>query len=177
MVVLFNFILFFLYQICIPLLISSLLCRTSGLTQNDLAKEFGMKGNNIFYLVRGLECHKLITRQSTLLKMKESGIDGEVGSKFTQIVHTNLIHLCRYAKHANLGSQRRIEISRPDMLANPCNLYANSLTENNASGEYLEDIHIEDFLPAMKLICDKLEGADEKVKTYYASVNLSSLFI
>lgn len=109
--------------------------------------------------------------------MKESGIDGEVGSKFTQIVHTNLIHLCRYAKHANLGSQRRIEISRPDMLANPCNLYANSLTENNASGEYLEDIHIEDFLPAMKLICDKLEGADEKVKTYYASVNLSSLFI
>ncbi|KAH7653358.1 B-block binding subunit of TFIIIC domain-containing protein [Dioscorea alata] len=139
------------------------LARTSGLTQNDLAKEFGMKGNNIFYLVRGLECHKLITRQSTLLKMKESGIDGELGSKCTQIVHTNLIHLCRYAKHANLGSQQRIEISRPDMLANPCNLDATSLTENNASGEYLEDVHIEDFLPAMKLICDKLEGADEKV--------------
>ncbi|KAJ0974336.1 hypothetical protein J5N97_016301 [Dioscorea zingiberensis] len=140
------------------------IARTSGITQSDLAKEFGMKGNNIFYLVRGLECHKLITRQSTIVKMKELGIDGESSSKCTQIVHTNLIHLYRYAKNSSLGSQQRFEITRPDMLANPCNSDVISLSENNASGEYLEeDVRINDFIPAMKLICDKLEEADGKV--------------
>ncbi|XAR49896.1 hypothetical protein NMG60_11004070 [Bertholletia excelsa] len=137
------------------------IARTNGITQSELAKEFGMKGNNIFYILKHLESRGLIVRQSTILRTKESSKQGE--SKSSSIVNTNMLYLYRYAKH--LGCQKRLEIIKEDK-----GLVANDNVEVNAvSGDVAieegakEDVHIKDYLPALKAICDKLEQADGKI--------------
>ncbi|XP_072956159.1 uncharacterized protein [Typha angustifolia] len=134
--------------------------RTNGITQNELAKEFGIKGNNLFYIVKNLECQKLIVRQSTLVREKELGMEGEDSLKNTSIVNTNLLHLYRYAKKLNMNSQRRIEITRPDAPGTS----GDAFCEGGASSNCVKnDVLIKDFVPAMRAVCDKLEEASEKV--------------
>ncbi|KAF8388748.1 hypothetical protein HHK36_025428 [Tetracentron sinense] len=136
------------------------IARTNGITQSQLAKEFGMKGNNIFYVVRNLECRGLIVRQSTIVRTKEAGNEGETGLKNTSIVNTNLIHLYRYAKH--LGSQQRLEITKEDTtLESLRDADGSAETGDGVAGEC--DVLVKDYLPALKAVCDKLEEADGKV--------------
>ncbi|KAK3013116.1 hypothetical protein RJ639_010117, partial [Escallonia herrerae] len=105
------------------------IARTNGITQSELAKEFGMKGNNIFYVLRNLECRGLIVRQSTIVRKKELGTEGEL--KNSSIVSTNMLHLYRYAKH--LGSQQRLEIIKEDK---------GSAANENADGSILSSAGI-----------------------------------
>ncbi|XP_058005098.1 uncharacterized protein LOC110664370 isoform X2 [Hevea brasiliensis] len=135
--------------------------RTNGITQNQLAKEFGIEGNNFFYRVRNLECRQLIVRKPVIVKTKEADCEGE--TKNSSVVSTNLIYLPRYAKH--LGVQQRFEINKEERnLGGPGNV-----EETDVGGDGFErepskdDVLIKDFLPAMKAICDKLEEANDKV--------------
>ncbi|XP_026434167.1 uncharacterized protein LOC113331736 [Papaver somniferum] len=136
--------------------------RSAGVTQSQLAKEFGMKGNNIFYVVRNLECQGLVVRQSTTVRTKESVVEGESVSNNTSIVHTNLIHLYRYAKH--LSSQQKLEIMKGDAMESPKRAEGSTSNEDATVGDHAkEDVLVMDFLPALKAVCDKLEVADGKV--------------
>lgn len=93
----------------------------------------------------------------------------ENGLKCDQIVNTNLLHLSRYAKNVNLNPQQRIEITRsvwPQMLnesgdAEPCS-FSNERSEDCLK----EDVRINDYIPAMKAICEKLEAAENKVSLH-----------
>lgn len=126
------------------------IARTDGVTQNDLAKELGIKNNNIYYILRNLETRGLIVRQSTMIRKKEADNDG--GYKVNSIINTNMLHLHRYAKH--LGSLQRLEITKED----------NPDTGDGDTEEHIkEDVHIKDYVPALKAICDRLEKADGKV--------------
>ncbi|KAH7854590.1 hypothetical protein Vadar_015677 [Vaccinium darrowii] len=143
----------------------SVLKRTNGITQSELGKEFGMKRNNIFYVLRNLECRGLIVRQSTLVRTKETNNEGE--PKNSLIVNTNMLHLYRYAKH--LGCQQRIEITKEDK-SMATNESMNVNTESGAGtgeGCVKEDVHVKDYLPALKAICDKLEQSDDKMTRSY----------
>ncbi|KAL2516429.1 B-block binding subunit of TFIIIC [Forsythia ovata] len=138
------------------------IARTNGITQSELAKELGMKGNNIFYVLKKLETQGLIVRQSTVIRTKESSNEGEPKSGST--VTTNMLHLYRYAKH--LGSQQRLEIIKEDKPL----LDGGEVADGNAAtgdgfgvGTAKEVVHVKDFLPALKDICDKLENAEGKV--------------
>ncbi|CAE5962590.1 unnamed protein product [Arabidopsis arenosa] len=123
------------------------IARDNGDAQNLLAKEFGIEGRNFFYSVKQLESRGLIVRQPAVVRTKE------VDSKNTSCITTNMIYLTRYAKP--LGSQQRFEICKED---------SGSEHEATAAGDSLkEDTHINDFLPAMQAVCDKLEEATEKV--------------
>lgn len=136
--------------------------RTQGVTQNQLAKEFGIKGNKMFYIVRSLESRGLLVRQSTLVRTNEGGSEADNGLKSNSIVNTNLIHLSRYAKHLNLSSQQRFEIRKSN--ASESFEHRNMSSGIEGSGEGgREDLQIKDDLPAMKAVCDKLEEADGKV--------------
>ncbi|XP_058097979.1 uncharacterized protein LOC131242975 isoform X2 [Magnolia sinica] len=140
--------------------------RTNGITQSQLAKEFGMKGNDLFYPVRNLECRRLIVRQSTIVRRKEPAIEGEKSENSTNCspIATNLIHLCRYAKHLNLSSQQRLEITKPDTVESFGNVDGNTLTGVGVSGESSkEDVLVKDYVPELKAVCDKLEEAGGKV--------------
>ncbi|KAJ4973068.1 hypothetical protein NE237_006242 [Protea cynaroides] len=139
------------------------IARTNGITQSQLAKELGMKGNQFFYIVRNLECRGLIVRQSTIVRTKEATVEEENGSKSTSVVNTNLIHLYRYGKH--LTSHQRLEITKEDTLDNLRNAEgSNSIGDGITGGECLkEDVLIKDYLPALRAVCDKLEEADGKV--------------
>ncbi|KAJ6799562.1 uncharacterized protein M6B38_364900 [Iris pallida] len=134
--------------------------RTSGTTQRDMAKEFGIKPNNFFYIVKNLECQQLIVRQSTILREKELGDEEGNMLKNTHISSTNLLHLRRYGNSGSLNSQQRIEITRStcgDMLES-------SFDGDVASGEGVkEDILVKDYLPEMRAICDKLEEEGDKI--------------
>lgn len=136
-------------------------CRSNGLTQNQLAKEFGIEGKNLFYIVRNLECNGLIVRQPAVVRTREAGSEGE--PKNSSCVTTNLMFLYRYAKH--LGSQQRFEISKDGPIVDSFgNGNGNVVGKDSLSGESVkEDVHVKDFLPAMKDICDKLEEANGKV--------------
>ncbi|KAG5536532.1 hypothetical protein RHGRI_024082 [Rhododendron griersonianum] len=142
--------------------VTTLLARkTNGITQSEIAKEFGIKGNNIFYVLRNLECRGLIVRQSTLVRTKEANSEGE--PKNSSIVNTNMLHLYRYAKH--LGCQQRLEITKEDkrMVANE-NMDVNTVSGDSAGeGCVKEDVHVKDYLPALKAICDKLDQAGDKI--------------
>lgn len=136
------------------------IARTNGITQSQLCKEFGIKANNMFYVLRNLECRGLIVRQSSIVRTKEACSEGE--SKNSSIVSTNLIHLYRYGKH--LGSQQKLEITKEDKLLD-C---LGNGDERGAAGDggtrgCGEEMLIKDYLPAMKAICDKLEEANGKV--------------
>ncbi|ONK81811.1 uncharacterized protein A4U43_C01F33110 [Asparagus officinalis] len=140
--------------------------RTNGITQYDLAKEFGIKGNNFFYQVRNLESQQLIVRQSITVRAKEVGdevVNGQKNNHFS----TNLIHLYRYGKAVNLlNSQQRIEITKPaglDMLGSVCKADKTYDGDFHHGERVKEDLVIKDYLPAMKAVCDKLEEANEKI--------------
>ncbi|KAL5708625.1 hypothetical protein ACHQM5_019399 [Ranunculus cassubicifolius] len=128
--------------------------RTDGITQNQLANEFGIKGNKFYYVVKNLEVRGLIVRQPTIIRTVENADEGENGSRNTSIVNTNLIHLYRYTK--SLNSLQKLEITKFDALE--------SLESGTPRSDSIkDDVHIKDYVPAMKAICDKLEKADGKV--------------
>ncbi|XP_023749005.1 uncharacterized protein LOC111897275 isoform X1 [Lactuca sativa] len=130
------------------------IARTDGVTQNELVKEFGIKNNNMYYILRNLETRGLIVRQSTIVRKKEAGNDGEY--KAGSIVNTNMLHLYRYAKP--LGSLQRLEIIKEN------DADRRVVTGGGVSEEHIkEDVHIKDYLPAIKAVCDRLEQADGKV--------------
>ncbi|KAL4560086.1 hypothetical protein LXL04_032234 [Taraxacum kok-saghyz] len=119
------------------------IARTDGVTQNELAKELGIKNENIYFVLRNLETRGLIVKQSTTVRKKEAGNEGEY--KPGSVINTNMLHLYRYGKH--LGSLQKLEI-----------------TKDGVSEEHIkEDVHIKDYVPAIKAICDRLEKADGKV--------------
>ncbi|MCL7041505.1 hypothetical protein MKW94_017459 [Papaver nudicaule] len=138
--------------------------RSAGVTQSDLAKEFDMKGNNFFYVVRNLECQGLVVRQSTMVttaRTEESTMEGESVSNNTPIVHTNLIHLYRYAKRLN--SQQKFKIIKGDVLESPKCAEGSTLNGEAAVGDNVKaDVLVMDYLPGLKAVCDKLEEAEGK---------------
>ncbi|CAN6273567.1 unnamed protein product [Urochloa humidicola] len=137
--------------------------RTSGVTQNDLCKNFKMKGNNFHFIVKSLESQRLIVRQSTIIKTKDHGADREDASQNKQVINTNSLYLSRYAKDLNMTSQQRIEITKPELLGSNEETNVDALQEDGTSGvNSKSDISIHDYLPAMKAICDKLEEASGK---------------
>ncbi|XP_059645446.1 uncharacterized protein LOC132287005 isoform X2 [Cornus florida] len=137
------------------------IARTNGITQSEIAKELGMKGNHIFYVLMNLECRGLIVRQSTIVRTKESCNEGE--SKNSSVVNTNMIHLYRYAKH--LGCQQRLEITKEGKtLVGDENVEGSAVGGDGIADECVrDDVHVKDYLPALKAVCDKLEQADGKV--------------
>ncbi|CAN6232552.1 unnamed protein product [Urochloa humidicola] len=139
--------------------------RTSGVTQDDLCKNFKMKGNNFHFIVKSLESQRLIVRQSTIIKTKDHGADREDASQNKQVINTNSLYLSRYAKDLNMTSQQRIEITKPEpeLLGSNEETNVDALQEDGTSGvNSKSDISIHDYLPAMKAICDKLEEASGK---------------
>ncbi|KAL8170314.1 hypothetical protein V2J09_022118 [Rumex salicifolius] len=132
------------------------MARANGVTQNQLSKELGMPGNNFFYVVKSLESRGLVVRQSTIIRTKDT--TSETSGKCSSLVNTNLIHLHRYA--TPLRSQQRLEITKQ-------NRENTTGTVDGSTGEFVEHdqelVLVNDFLPAMKAVCDKLEQADGKV--------------
>ncbi|KAJ8532712.1 hypothetical protein K7X08_015601 [Anisodus acutangulus] len=131
--------------------------RGKGIAQNELGKDFKIKGNDMFYILRKLERRGLIVRQPTILRIRDMAGEGK------SPVSTNMLYLSRYAK--NLGSQQRLEITKGDN-----SLEDNEITdcedENSvgvAEESLEEDLHVKDFLPELEAICDKLENAEGKV--------------
>ncbi|XP_062087799.1 uncharacterized protein LOC133794533 isoform X2 [Humulus lupulus] len=132
--------------------------RKNGITQNQLAKEFGIKGKNLFYVLRSLECQGLIVRQSAVVKTKEACDEGEARS--IPSVTTNLVYLSRYAKH--LGSQQKFEIIKEEPSTESFdNVKGRAVRRDDVEGR--EDVVVKDYLPAMKAVCNKLEKATGKV--------------
>lgn len=137
------------------------IARTNGITQNQLGKEFGIEGKNLFYIVRNLECQGLIVRQSAVVRTKEASNEGDL--KNSPCVITNIMYLYRYAKQ--LGSQQKIEITKEEQTIESIG----NADENDTSGGGFygkcvkEDVHVRDYVPAMKAVCDKLEAATDKV--------------
>ncbi|GAB2247567.1 hypothetical protein Droror1_Dr00007449 [Drosera rotundifolia] len=130
--------------------------RGSGVTQKQLSDKLGIRGNNFFYVVKSLESRGLIVRQSTILRKK-----GTSTNAAPTPVMTNLLHLPRYAML--LGSQQRLDITVEDKnheesarepVDNALELYEESAQE---------DVHVKNYLSAMKAVCDRLEEADGKV--------------
>ncbi|KAJ9559704.1 LOW QUALITY PROTEIN: hypothetical protein OSB04_004864 [Centaurea solstitialis] len=117
-----------------------------GVTQNDLAKELGIENKNIFYKLKILESRGLIVRQSTLIRSKKVGNEGEYENGST--MNTNTLYLYRYAPH--LGSLQRREITKEDK-------------DGYIEQGIKEDVHVKDYEPYLRAICDKLEKANHKV--------------
>lgn len=137
------------------------IARTSGITQSELSKEFGLKGNDIFYILRMLECRGLILKQPTVVKTKKACDEGE--RKTILNVATNMLHLYRYGKQ--LGYQQRLEIIKENIPLFDSDV-ADATAANSAGFPkelVKEDVNVKDYLPALKAICDKLEQADGKV--------------
>ncbi|GMI86163.1 hypothetical protein like AT1G17450 [Hibiscus trionum] len=137
------------------------IARTNGVTQSQLAKEFGIEGKNFFYILKNLECRGLILKQPAVVRKKEHCSDGE--SKNSSPVVTNLIYLHRYAKR--LGSQQRFEINKEEQTV--ASLGYDDGNVPDGDGVALENakdtVLVNDYLPAMKAVCDKLEEANGKV--------------
>lgn len=150
-------------------------CRTNGVTQSQLAKEFGIEGKNFFYILKNLECRGLIVKQPALVRKKEHCSEGE--SKNCSSVTTNLIYLHRYAKR--LGSQQKFEINKEEQTVETL-----AYGEENASDDYgvasengKENVSVTDYLPAMKVVCDKLEEANGKVNYIQNVVRFMDLML
>ncbi|CAO2814878.1 unnamed protein product [Amaranthus hypochondriacus] len=136
------------------------LARENGVTQHQLSKELEIAPNSFFYVVKRLESWGLITRQSTIVRTKEASCGKE--PKNSNPMHTNLIHLHRYA--LPLSSQQRLEITKENMNSEE-KLGEN---QNDSGGDRLEecgqdDMLVNDFLPAIKAVCNRLEQAEGKV--------------
>ncbi|XP_022715262.1 uncharacterized protein LOC111274686 isoform X2 [Durio zibethinus] len=135
--------------------------RTNGVTQSQLAKEFGIEGKNFFYILKNLECRGLIVKQPAVIRKKETCTEGE--SKNISPVTTNLIYLYRYAKR--LGSQQRFEINKEEQTVESLGYDDENVPDDDgfALENVKENIFVNDYLPAMKAVCDKLEEANGKV--------------
>ena len=134
--------------------------RENGVTQHQLSKELEIAPNSFFYVVKRLESWGLITRQSTIVRTKEASCGKE--PKNSNPMHTNLIHLHRYA--LPLSSQQRLEITKENINSEE-KLGEN---QNDSGGDRLEecgqdDMLVNDFLPDIKAVCDRLEQAEGKV--------------
>ncbi|KAD3068691.1 hypothetical protein E3N88_36571 [Mikania micrantha] len=131
------------------------IARTDGITQNELAKETGIKNNYIFHSLRQLETRGLIVRQSAVVRKKEAANEEY---KHGSIVNTNMLHLYRYAKK-HLGHLQRLEIIKDEkpLIDN------NNADKEDTSGDGVSGEHIRDYVPAFRAICDRLEKADGKV--------------
>ncbi|KAM0848652.1 hypothetical protein ACQ4PT_054246 [Festuca glaucescens] len=137
--------------------------RTSGVTQNELCETFAMKGNNFHFIVKSLASQRLIVRQSTIIKVKDNGADGEEASRNKHIINTNSLYLSRYAKDMNMNSHQRIEITKPELLGTNEETNIDALQEDGAFGvNFKNDISVHDYLPAMEAICAKLDNASGK---------------
>ncbi|PIN22319.1 hypothetical protein CDL12_04982 [Handroanthus impetiginosus] len=135
--------------------------RTNGIAQSELAKELRIAANNLFYQLKRLETQGLIVRQPTVLRKKQTSNSREPNNG--SIVYTNMLYLYRYGKH--LGCQQRLEIIKEDNLFMDREVAdANTETGDDLGKEIVkEDVHVKDFLPALKAICDKLDKAQGKV--------------
>ncbi|KAK8629039.1 hypothetical protein V6N13_077896 [Hibiscus sabdariffa] len=137
------------------------IARTNGVTQSQLAKEFGIEGKNFFYILKNLECRGLILKQPAVVRKKEHCSEGE--SKKSSPVVTNLIYLHRYAKR--LGSQQRFEINKNELTVESLGYDDENVPVDDgfALENTKDNVRVNDYLPAMKAVCDKLEEANGKV--------------
>ncbi|KAJ0700699.1 putative B-block binding subunit of TFIIIC, tfc3, extended winged-helix domain-containing protein [Helianthus annuus] len=130
------------------------IARTDGVAQHDLCKEVGKNNNDMYYVLRQLETRGLIVRQSAMIRKKVAGNEEH---KNGSIVNTNMVYLYRYAKH--LGRLQRLEITKEDK----------ALTDNDdedkevATGDGVSEQRVNNYVPAFRAICDRLEKADGKV--------------
>jgi general transcription factor 3C polypeptide 1 len=123
-----------------------------------------MKGNNFHFIVKSLASQRLIVRQSTIIKVKDNGADGEEASRNKHVINTNSIYLSRYAKDMNMNSHQRIEITKPELLGTNEETNIDALQEDGAFGvNFKNDKSVHDYLPAMEAICAKLDNATGKV--------------
>ncbi|CAN4117294.1 unnamed protein product [Withania somnifera] len=119
--------------------------RGKGIAQNELGKDFKIKGNDMFYIVRKLEKRGLIVRQPTILRIRDMAGEGDLKK--------------------SLGSQQRLEITK-----GVSSLEDSEFTDDedeNSVGVAEESLDValsvNDFLPELEAVCDKLENAERKV--------------
>ncbi|CAH9114788.1 unnamed protein product [Cuscuta epithymum] len=137
------------------------IARANGITQSELGKEFSVSQKDIFYILKKLESRGMIVRQSTVVKTKDvSNVDE---AKSASVINTNMVYLYRYARH--LGGQKRLEIIKGDKSLVGIESGGGNAASNDCFAEEStnEDVHIRDFMPALKAICDKLSNAEGKV--------------
>ena len=126
------------------------ICRTNGVTQYEIGKEFGITGNKLFYIIKSLESRGLLVRHSSIYR-------GE------RPIATNLIHLKRFSKSVKLGFHQRFEICSAIRTTFDHD-EDTSVTEGEANQVCnLKDTLINDDLPSLKEVCKKIEEADNKV--------------
>ncbi|KHN24557.1 uncharacterized protein LOC114390526 isoform X1 [Glycine soja] len=125
--------------------------RANGITQTQLAKRLHIAANKFHYVLRSLECQGLIVKHSAIEKKKQNG-----ESKNYPCVTTHLVCLHRYAKQVASHHQRfEFEVTK---FNTPGDDY------EDADGTTLQtDVHLKDYTPQMKAICDKLAKANGKV--------------
>ncbi|KHN11338.1 hypothetical protein glysoja_036035 [Glycine soja] len=127
--------------------------RANGVTQTQLAKQLHIDPNNFHYVLRSLECQGLIVKRSAIEKKKQ--ISGHGESKNYPCVATHLVYLHRYAKQLDSHQRFEFEITKfnsPDD------------DDEDADGTTLQtDVHLKDYKPQMKAICEKLAEANDKV--------------
>lgn len=138
--------------------------RSSGIAQSVLGKELHIAANNLFYQLKRLEIQGLIVRHPTVIRKKQASDNREQNNNLA--VSTNMIYLYRYGQH--LGCQKRLEITKEDdplMDAEGHLETGDDFVKESVKG----DIHVKDFLPALRAICDKLEKAQGKVSCMIVS--------
>ncbi|KAK7355373.1 hypothetical protein VNO80_14628 [Phaseolus coccineus] len=127
--------------------------RGNGITQTQLAKQLHIDANNFHYVLRSLECQGLIVKRSAIEKKKQISSLGE--SKNYPCVTTHLVYLRRYAKQLACHQRFEFEITK---------LNSPDDEEEDADGTTFQtDVHLKDYAPQMKAICDKLANANGKV--------------
>ncbi|MQL74570.1 hypothetical protein Taro_006936 [Colocasia esculenta] len=147
--------------------------RSDGIAQSLLSKEFKVKENKLFYFLKKLESQGLIVRQSTILRTKETATDADDEMKDGSIVNTNLVYLYRYARR--LSSLQRLEIAKSDVLGIAGDADGSHLVGDQTCEEpSKEDVHVKDYLPEMKAICDMLDEASGKVAHFFDTMSLLS---
>ena len=145
------------------------------MTQSQLAKEFGIEGKNFFYILKNLECRGLIVKQPAVVRKKEPCTEGE--SKNSSPVTTNLIYLYRYAKR--LGSQQRFEINKEEQPVESLGYDDENVPDDDgfALENVKDNVLVNDYLPAMKVVCDILEEANGKVNYILNLVRFMDLML
>ncbi|KAL8458672.1 hypothetical protein ACS0TY_036253 [Phlomoides rotata] len=135
--------------------------RDNGVAQNELTKEFRIPANNLFYQFKKLETQGLIVRHQSVIRKNKASNNKE--QKSGSIVTTNMLYLYRYGKH--LGSQQRLEITKEDQIFMDSEVAGGHTETGNDFGKETatDNVHVKDFIPALKAICDKLEKAEGKV--------------
>ncbi|KAH9562911.1 hypothetical protein CY35_05G096600 [Sphagnum magellanicum] len=137
-----------------------------GITQSQLAKDFKIGGNKMFYVLKSLEARGLVMRQATIVRTQSSLTENALlqPNNNVPIVTTNLVHLTRYMKEQALGSHQRFEIrsSNCNVSDMPPSVSGDTscAQENSSKGDGL---YINDDFPAMAQVCERLEVADGKV--------------